>query len=145
MTNNKVKRIGIWLDHSKAYFIRYDSGESNLIEIVDSPHQRIKREKGEARDDTRFTSNPLHVSNNENRKHNVLQNELKQYYKILEPKTVIYDEILLFGPTLAKEEFYNIISELKAFKNKSIIVQSSDKMTENQKLAYVRDFFQQKN
>ena|SRR5690606_17390565 len=135
------KQIGIWLDHSKAHIIGHHDGSAFIIESVDSPFERFKREDGEVSDKTRFSPNPEHASNNEFRKHNIAQNELNEYFKILEDKLTDYDEILLFGPTTAKEQLMNRLSESKSFKSKTISIQSSDKMSENQLLAFVREFF----
>lgn len=141
MSTTVSKQIGVWLDHAKAHLIGHHEGSAFLVETVESPYERIKREEGQGSDQTRFTANPYHISNNENRKHHTAQNELNEYYKILEMKLTDYEEILLFGPTNAKEQLYNRLRDNKAFARKTITVQSSDKMTENQLLAYVREFF----
>jgi molybdopterin converting factor small subunit len=141
MNTAVTKQIGIWLDHSKAHFIGHHDGSAFLIETIDSPYERIKRDEGEGSDNARFGANPQFSSNNENRKNNTAQNELNEYFKTLESKLDDYDEILLFGPTTAKEQLYNRLSENKSFSAKTIIVQSSDKMTDNQLLAFVRDFY----
>ena len=50
--------------------------------------------------------------------------------------------ILLFGPTLAKTELSNFLSEKKLFASKSIVQKNSDKMTENEMVALVRKYFE---
>jgi hypothetical protein len=56
-----------------------------------------------------------------------------------------YDDILIFGPGVAKEQFRNRLRENKGFSDKWLSLQSSDKLTENQLLAYVRDFYKESN
>ena len=141
METKATKQTGVWLNHSQAHFIGYKAESAFFIETVDSPYESIIREEGEGNDTTRFSSNTERGSNNEKRKHNIVRNELDEYFKILEGKLESYQEILLFGPGTAKEELFNRLSENKIFKGKDIEVKSSDKLTENQMLSYVLDFF----
>jgi len=141
MENRSFKQIGVWMDHSKALIVGHDNGSATLLETVDSPYERIIREPGEGDDKTRFTGNSEHSSNNEYRKNNTSQNELNEYFKMLEGKVKMYDDILLFGPSTAKEQFRNRLRENKSFDGKWLSVQPADKMTENQLLAFVRDFY----
>ncbi|MFN3802419.1 hypothetical protein [Belliella pelovolcani] len=141
METKQFKSVGIWLDLSKAHFIGYHEGESQFLETLISPHERIKREDGEENDTHQFSPNPEHMSNNEYRKNNITQNELNEYFKMLENKISAYDDILLFGPGTAKDQFKNRIAENKSMKNKWVSIQNSDKMTDNQLLAFVRDFY----
>ncbi|MCH7412572.1 hypothetical protein MM213_03670 [Belliella sp. R4-6] len=141
MEKMNYKSVGVWLDQSKAHFIGYQDGEATFIESLISPHERIKREEGEVSDTARFSPNPSVLSNNEYRKNNIAQNELNEYYKMLEDKIGKFEDVLLFGPGTAKDQFKNRIAENKAFKEKWISVQNSDKMTDNQLLAFVRDFY----
>jgi len=140
--NTKVtKQIGVWLNHSQAHFIGYKAESAFFIETIDSSYESIIREEGEGSDKTRFSSNTEQGSNNEKRKHNIVQNELDEYFNILEGNLESSQEILLFGPGTAKEELFNRLSENKLFKGKDIEVKSSDKLTENQMLSRVLDFF----
>ncbi|SNS18809.1 hypothetical protein SAMN06295967_10512 [Belliella buryatensis] len=141
METKQFKSVGIWLDQSKAHFIGYHEGEAQFLETLISPHERIKREEGEVSDTARFSPNPSVLSNNEYRKNNIAQNELNEYYKMLEDKIAKYDDILLFGPGTAKDQFKNRLAENKSFSKKWVSVQNSDKMTDNQLLAFVRDFY----
>ncbi|MFD2034809.1 hypothetical protein ACFSKL_08415 [Belliella marina] len=141
MEKMNYKSVGVWLDQSKAHFIGYQDGEATFIESLISPHERIKREDGEESDTARFSPNPSVLSNNEYRKNNIAQNELNEYYKMLEDKIGKFEDVLLFGPGTAKDQFKNRIAENKAFKKKWISVQNADKMTDNQLLAFVRDFY----
>ena len=141
MSNNSFKQIGVWIDQSKAYLVGYHKGKAELIETVDSPYESIKRIEGEGKDMTRFSPNPEHASNNEHKKHNITQNELNEYFKMMETKLHPFDDILLFGPGTAKEQLRNRLRENKSFGGKWLSVQPSDKLTDNQLLAFVRDFY----
>ena len=51
------------------------------------------------------------------------------------------DEVLLFGPTNAKTELYNILKEDHHFDKIKIETAPSDKMTENQQYALLKEHF----
>ncbi len=141
MKTKTTTQIGVWVNHSQAHFIGYKAESAFFVETIDSPYQSMIREEGEGNDTTRFSPNSGRSSNNEKRKHHTKQNKLDEYYKILEDKLESYQEIVLFGPGTAKEELFNRLSENKVFKTKDIAVKSSDRLTENQMLSYVLDFF----
>jgi hypothetical protein len=141
MSENSFKQVGVWIDHSKAQLIGYHNGNAEIIETIESPYESIRRVEGEANDMTRFSPNPEHTSNNEHKKNNISQNELNEYFKLMEGKLHRFDDILLFGPGTAKEQLRNRLRENKSYNGKWFSVQSSNKLTDNQLLAYVRDFY----
>lgn len=135
------KKIGVWLDHSKAKLIEIMDGGAEIT-TVQSPYRRRVRIPGEdsSNIETRFGYNIF--SNSEFKVHQKKQNEVTSYYKDLEKRLQKYDMILLFGPTLAKSELSNFLSENKKFASKKIIQKNSDKMTENEMAAFVRKHFE---
>ena len=52
-----------------------------------------------------------------------------------------YDEVILFGPTDAKVELFNILKADQHFDKIKIDIKQADKMTENQQHAFVKDHF----
>jgi hypothetical protein len=145
MNSNSFKQVGVWIDHSKAHFVGFNDGNTVLIETLESPFESMKREVGEGSDKTRFSSSNEHSSNNEHKKHNISQKELNEYFKMMETKLHSFDDILLFGPGVAKEQMRNRLRENKSFDGKWLSVQTSDKLTEKQLLAFVRDFYVNSN
>jgi len=137
-----LKKIAVFLNLSKAQFIGRSDGNYTFIEEVISPYKKIKREEGEGSNKTRFGSMPLFASNNEKTNHNISQNELKSYIKILENKLLSYDDILIFGQGKAKDLLNNHLNESKHFEKKRITLRNSDKITKSQKLAFVRDYWE---
>lgn len=81
------------------------------------------------------------LSKNENLIHNKEQQEQAEYYKKLGDVIKNYEAVILFGPTEAKTELYNILKEDQHFSNIKIKVRSTDKMTENQQHAFVKEYF----
>ncbi|MCU0401173.1 MAG: hypothetical protein MUE75_09230 [Algoriphagus sp.] len=90
------KQVGVWIDHAKAHLIGFKSGQVRLLETVESPFESVKRVEGEGREMSRFSPNPEHASNNEYKKHHIVQNEINEYLRMMEQKLVNYEDILLF-------------------------------------------------
>lgn len=80
-------------------------------------------------------------SKGENKMHNIEQHQQAEYYKELSEVIINYEEVVLFGPTNAKVELMNILKEDHHFDHIKIEVKSADKMTDNQQLAFVKDYF----
>ena len=64
------------------------------------------------------------------------------FYKNIADEILKYDNILLFGPTNAKVELHNYLDKDLHFKDKKIMVESSDKLTENEKDAFMKVHFE---
>ena len=90
----KANFIGIWMDHSIANLMEFtiDPIETKTIE---SPFTHQEKEDG--------------LVKSESLMHNKEQHEQKAFYKHLEKIISGYTEVILFGPTDAKVELYNII------------------------------------
>jgi len=136
--DNNIRRIGVWLDHSKAYFIDPQNGD-NKIETIHSDLDTRVRHAGEDADGTLLGG--YRSSNNEHHKHNREENALSKYYENLEKRLSGYEEILLFGPGSARSELHNLMKTDKQFSDKKIDVESCDQLTENQLKAKVRNHF----
>jgi hypothetical protein len=74
--------------------------------------------------------------------HNKEQQMHEAYYSEIADEILKYDHVLLFGPTNAKTELYNYLNKDLHFKDLTIDVKSSDKMSQNEKFAFVRNHFQ---
>ncbi|MBW8360610.1 MAG: hypothetical protein K0M56_00320 [Kaistella sp.] len=138
MKNNLNKQVGVWLDHSEAYFIDL-SKDSNIVEKVNSDQESHLRIAGEQGDGVRLGNN--RSTNNEHQKHSREQELSKEYYDMLADRLKNFDDILLFGSTHAKDELYNELKSDKHFDGKTISVKPADHLTENQMIAEVRKHF----
>ena len=63
------------------------------------------------------------------------------YNKELGNVILNYDHVLLFGPTNAKSELHNFLNKDLHFKDIQIDVKTTDKMTDNEKQAFVSNHF----
>lgn len=122
-TNNNV---GIWMDHSTA----------NLIDI-NSNNNTINSE-------FTFDIKEEALSRSESLMHNKRQQLHEAYYKEIADVILKYDNVLLFGPTNAKTELHNYLKKDLHFKDVKIDIESADKMTDNEKDAFVRNHFENK-
>ena len=55
-----------------------------------------------------------------------------------------YDSVLLFGPTEAKNELFNILKSNHLFDKINIEIENTDRMTDDQQRAFVLKFFKTK-
>jgi hypothetical protein len=127
---NTINKLGIWMDHSNAHTIEYSSGEMESKAIAsDFIHEEKTKSLGKS----------------ENLMHNKEQHQQSAFYKNLIEVIGNYHEVLLFGPTNAKEELLNLIRADHRFEKIIIEVRQADKMTDNQQHAYVKSYFENKN
>lgn len=120
-----VKKLGIWMDHASAHVM--ELADPIVTNIVESASTHEEKEKT--------------LQKGESMMHNKNQQQLGEYYKKLGGVIKDYDEVLLFGPTDARVELFNLLKADKQFNKIKIETAPSDKMTENQEHAFVRDYF----
>jgi hypothetical protein len=118
--------LGIWMDHMNAHLIEWTNPilETKII-ASGFTHQIKEHTLGEG----------------ERVMHNKEQHEQAAYYKHLGDVILNYSEILLFGPSDAKTELFNLLKEDSRFSEIRFQIKPADKMTENQQQAFVRDHF----
>lgn len=112
-----------------------DHSTANLIEFTDN-----KTETTEVEAQVGEQDEPLNPSD-ETMIQNKDQNELSDFYKRISEVIKGYDEVLLFGPTHAKDELNNILKDDRHFDEVKIEIKSADNMSENQQQAFVKDHF----
>ena len=120
------KRLGIWMDHSNAHLLEYTADNMNADVVESNFTHQDKQET---------------LGRSEHIMHNKEQNEQAAFYKDLGKAILNYDEVILFGPTHAKSELLNVLKADHQFDNIKIEVLSAEKMTDNQEIAFVKDYF----
>ncbi len=121
-----TKKIGIGMDHSIACLIEVTSSS---FEIKNIESNFTHEEKKEA------------LTKSESLMHNKENQELSSYYKKLAEVIKDYDEVVLFGSTDAKVELFNTLRKEEKFGNIKIEVKNTNKMSENQKISFVKSYF----
>ena len=123
---NQEKKVGIWMDHQRAILIVYAQNPMVSHTIV-SAFTHVAKEAS------------LHQG--ENKMHSKEQHQQASYYRALGAAILPYQEVLLFGPTDAKTELFNILLANPKFAKIKMEIKHADKMTENQQHAFVRKHF----
>jgi hypothetical protein len=121
------RQLGVWMDHSEAH----------LMELKDESITKTKIE-------TEFT--PLEkeesLSRSEHIMHHKEQQLQQEYYKKIAEAIKEFGNVLIFGPTTAKNELFNILKADPHFENTRIEVRSTDRLTDHQQEAFVKHHFQ---
>jgi len=122
----KIKNnLGIWMDHSTAHLIDINS-KNECRSIVSKFTSETKEEA---------------LNTSESLMHNKRQQMHEAYYKEIRDEIIKYNHVLLFGPTNAKVELHNYLNKDLHFKDIIIDVEPTDKMTNNEKDAFVKNHF----
>jgi len=125
------KRLSIWMDHSSAHLMEV-SAQPFEIETIDSNFTN----------DVKLES----IKHGENSMHNKEQQLMLTYYKKLVEIIRNYDEILLFGPTNAKTELYNLIEkDHHIAATTKIKIRETDKMTKKEQETFLKNHFENLN
>ncbi|MFM2231283.1 MAG: hypothetical protein RL607_2541, partial [Bacteroidota bacterium] len=123
----KAKRkVGIWLDHTTARVIEYNTEELKATTI---------------KSDLQGLDNQDSLQHSESLLHHKENQKLKAFYKDIIAILENYDEILLFGPTTAKTELFNLIRKEHKYDHLKIETKSAEKMTEHEEHAFVVNHF----
>ncbi len=126
MKNNSVKQYaGVWLDNDKAIIISKTLEDDSSDYIIQD-----KLKAGET-----------HSGGSEHTMNNAKQTDSLKYFKSLSHLLLKYDEILVFGPGKAQEQFQHHLQHDAQFKTKQISIENAEHLTDPQMIAKVRDFF----
>ncbi len=124
MTN--AKYAGIWMDHSNAHLTEFTTDQFET-KSIHSEFTHREKEKS--------------LGKSEQLMHNKEQHEQTAYFKKLGEVIKNYEEVILFGPTDAKTELMHILKKDHHFEKIKIEVHTTDKMTDNQQHAFVKEHF----
>ena len=122
----KTSCLGIWMDHANAHIIPFTSDPIET-KIIGSDLTQSNEENS--------------FQKGEKNMHHKEQDKQWAYYRKLGDVIEQYTDVLLFGPTDAKKELYNILKANHAFINTKIEMKQTDKMSENQEHAFVKEYF----
>jgi hypothetical protein len=121
-----TKKLGIWMDHSHAHLIEFTSDPMTTTTISSDFTHAVKGES---------------IQKSEGLMHHKEQHNQASYYNHLGQQIKSYTDVLLFGPTEAKDELFNLLRSNHSFDKIHITVQNTDKMTEHQMHAFVKESF----
>ncbi len=122
----KAKEVGIYMDHTSAHIMELTIDPIAITSVKSDFTHTVKEET---------------ITKSEILMHHKEQQEESDYYKKLAELIRHYEHVLLFGPTQAKMELYNLLNADHRFESIHIEVRDSDKLTENQQTAFVIKYF----
>ena len=126
MSNSK-KVAGVWMD-SKHAFVIANEGFS-----ADGEYDVVSKVNCDGHDDDNYKNDRVEQSKE--------TAELKKYFKEIANHIDEVNEIYIFGPGKSQEQFKNFLKDNQNFDQKHIELGTSDKITENQMIAQVRNHF----
>jgi hypothetical protein len=133
------QKIGIWIDQSKASLVSVIEKDASMRTIPSQISMKI-REDGEGKDFGRFGHQYLDQQKKvENKrmqqKHDFIKNVLEELKDA--------QEFVVLGPAEMKTELRKTIEKDKNLLSKLKSVENAEKMTDNQLVAWVKDYFKE--
>jgi hypothetical protein len=121
-----AKKLGVFMDHESAHLMEFTYNPIETKTLLSKFTYEVKEAS---------------LKKGEYIMHNREQHQQSEYYKELGEIIKKYGEVILFGPTKAKFELFNVLHANQDFSKIRIMVKDADKMTENQQHAFVREYF----
>lgn len=123
------KRLGIYLNYQQAHLIEFTSHplETKTIDSDFTHEEKLET-----------------IKKGEKAMHHKEQHEQLAYFKKLGDVIKHYDEVLLFGPTKAKNELHNLLANDTHYNKIEITVVISDELTLKEQQDLVMHFFSKK-
>lgn len=134
------KNIGIWLDTQQAVIVELSNGEQ-IIKTIESNIDTRVRIPGESKKYGRFGGQ--YITYEKNRENKKIE-QTSKFMKILINEINTCDAVVLFGPSIMKTIFEKEIKNNLNLIGKLIGVYDADSMTENQIIAWAKDFYKNK-
>ena len=131
------KNIGIWIDTNQAVIIGL-SNSSHTVKRIESNIETRERVPGDSKKYGRFGNQYLTFEKNRLNRRNEQTN---QYMKTLLKEIDNCDAIVLFGPSRMKKILEKEIKNNMQISNKLVGVSNSKLLTENQMVAWVKDYY----
>jgi hypothetical protein len=135
-----MRKVGIWIDQKEANLITLTKNAIHSKTIYSDIETRIRTE-GESKQFGRFGDQYLV---DEKGKDNRVKEYTQKYMLRIVKELSKADEIFLFGPAQMKMKLEKLMSGLPELAIKLKGTKTSENMTHNQKLAYVKDFYKNK-
>jgi len=132
-----MKQVGIWLNQKEADIITLENNALKFKTIYSDidPRERIQ---GESKQFGRFGDQFL---SNENDKKNKINDLTRKYLNAVANTISDANEIMIFGPAQTKIKLKKLLLKNPTISNKLKDIKSADHMTENQKVAFVKNFY----
>ena len=131
-------KIGLWIDHRQAIVVRFFDYGDDIVRVASKLPKHI-RFSGVSYDRDELNPHDDFAEDKRDKRFNQL---LNHYYDDVILRLASADSILILGPGEAKSELQKRLAKSELVSAK-VIVEASDKMTEKQIAARVRQYFQE--
>lgn len=121
-----TKKLGVWMDHNMAHLMEFTSKHFEIETIESKLNDQEKIESLAKSDNSNFIKE---------------KKQLFDYYKRIGEAIKNYKRVILFGPTDAKIELFDLLSEDIRFLKIKFEIKETDKMDENQQHNFVKEYF----
>jgi len=123
-----ANQLGIWMDNSVAYLMEFTTKPFEIQTIVcEFPLEEKHTNTSKKKDLTNSAKNYI----------------LNKYYNKIGQAIIKYKKIVLIGPSNAKLDFFDFLSEDERFLKLKIEIKDADKMDVNQQHDFIKEFFVQ--
>ena len=133
-----MKNVGVWIDQKEANIITVEEDQSIKTKTIYSDVETRVRVEGETKQFGRFGDQLL---GDENGKQNRIEEYTGRFLHKVMKEFGEADQIMIFGPAQTKKKLEKLMMEDQMLNAKLKETLSSDNMTDNQKMAYVKDYF----
>ncbi|WP_310556955.1 hypothetical protein [Flavobacterium sp.] len=121
-----IEKLGIWMDYSTAHLMEFSETPFE-IETIESKFTHEEKEKK--------------LAKGESFMHHKEQQMHSDYFKKIAKFILNYDKVLLYGPTNAKTELFNILRDDNRFAKIKIHIKETDKMNAHQRQTFMNEHF----
>jgi hypothetical protein len=124
----KTLKLGIWIDHKRAVIVSLSAGRvtTKTLESELGAHRRYSRQQDDGGE------------KNYEERHN---QHLEQYYDDVIGQLGQPEALLIFGPGEAKLELRERLRRSKTWSDRTVDIETADKLTEPQIVARVKEQF----
>ena len=128
------RNVGLWIDHKQSYAIWDPDGR---VEVIFSHIEPPTHSSG----GTQLGGKQNQKGDVELHHNDRFRLQLKKYYQQVMAVLQDADSIFIMGPGTAKIEFEKFLKKNKNMQRRVLKVETADKMTKNQMIAHVREFY----
>jgi len=130
-------KVGIWIDHKKAVIVSAsaDGVTARTLESEIGPHAHHSGRAGSQ------TSDGPHEGGGEKRYEGRYDQHLDQYYDEVISQLGQPEALLIFGPGEAKLQLKERLSRSKALSERIVGIETTDKLTDPQIVAKVKEHY----
>jgi hypothetical protein len=133
-----MRNIGVWLDKKEARIAILDATSEEMIKVASEVEFFNRKGGGAPRMKWGGPQDVVHENTYEERE----KHQLRAYFKKLTETIHEADSLIILGPSSTGEEFRkDLLEHHKELAQKVKLVTKTDKMTDNQIMSMVRDYF----